>query len=110
MHAWTKSACVGLAWSIAVISGRGRADGPAARAAQANTRIARARKLPGSPGRRAPHAGCRRRPAPAAAHAARYGVRPGDTLSGIAARFAACAAAGQALYGQPADSSALIRT
>jgi nucleoid-associated protein YgaU len=84
VHAWTKSACVGLAWGILtiVIVVAAGLMGPV-RPAQANTRIASSTTqvtLASTPGVAA---------APGkAGPAARYVVQPGDTLSGIAARFA----------------------
>jgi LysM repeat protein len=83
VHAWTKSACVGLAWGILtiVIVVAAGLMGPV-RPAQANTRIASSTTqvtLASTPGAAAPGK---------AGPAARYVVQPGDTLSGIAARFA----------------------
>jgi LysM repeat protein len=82
VRVWTKSACVVLAWSIllilAVAAGlAGSASG------QADTRTASITQvtLTGMPGAAAA-------PVAAATPAARYVVQPGDTLSGIAARFA----------------------
>jgi LysM repeat protein len=80
---WTKSACVVLAWSILIILvavGMTKSVRPA----QANIRIASSTTqvtLTGTLGAAAA-------PGTAAPPAARYVVQPGDTLSGIAARFA----------------------
>jgi LysM repeat protein len=80
---WTKSACVVLAWSILLIIVAAGMKG-SARPAQANIRIASstteitlARTVSAAAARRT-----------AARPATRYAVRPGDTLSGVAARFA----------------------
>jgi LysM repeat protein len=83
VRVWTKSACVVLAWSILIILvAVGMKE--SARPAQANIRIASsttevtlASTLAVAAGRQT-----------AARPAARYVVQPGDTLSGIAARFA----------------------
>jgi LysM repeat protein len=79
VHAWTKSACVVLAWSLLMIiivmaAGLTRPD----RLPQADIRIA-SNTTQAAP---ASTLGV------AAVPAARYVVQPGDTLSGIAARFA----------------------
>ena len=83
MRVWTKSACAVLAWSILIILlAAGMKEPP--RPAQANIGIASSTTditLASTPGVAA--AG-----ATAARPAARYAVQPGDTLSGIAARFA----------------------
>jgi LysM repeat protein len=84
VHAWTKSACVGLAWSILtiIIVVAVGMTGPA-RPVQANIRIASSTtqvtlastlSAAAAPG--------------LAAGPARYVIQPGDTLAGIAARFA----------------------
>jgi nucleoid-associated protein YgaU len=85
VHAWTKSACVGLAWGILtiVIVVAAGLMGPV-RPAQANTRIASSTTQV----TQASTLGAAAAPGRAAAPAARYVVQPGDTLSGIAARFA----------------------
>jgi LysM repeat protein len=79
---WTKSACAVLASSILLVIVVAAGLIGSARPAQANIRIASSTDvtLTGMPGAAV---------APAAARtAARYVVQPGDTLSGIAARFA----------------------
>jgi LysM repeat protein len=83
VRVWTKSACVVLAWSILVI-GLVAAGMKVSAPAQANTRIASSTAqvtldstLTVAAARRT-----------AARPATRYVVQPGDTLSGIAARFA----------------------
>jgi LysM repeat protein len=80
---WTKSACVVLAWTILIIVA---AVGPtrSARPGQADIDIASSTTdiTPAS----TPSAAAA--PVRTARPAARYAVRPGDTLSGIAARFA----------------------
>ena len=85
MHAWTKSACVGLAWSIltVIIVVAAGMTGPA-RPVQANIRIASSTTQVTLASTLSAAAA----PGLAAGPAARYVVQPGDTLSGIAARFA----------------------
>jgi LysM repeat protein len=77
---WTKSACVVLAWGIALIVAaagmRGSAD-----PVQANIRIASSTAAGLAPAG-APQAAAAAYPGP------RYVLRPGDTLSGVAAAFA----------------------
>ena len=82
---WTKSACVLLAWSIVLIVTAAGPNGPA-RPAQANNRTANSTLVITLTSTRTaplPLAAAAR----AAAKTARYVVQPGDTLSGIAARF-----------------------
>lgn len=84
VHAWTKSACAVLTWSIltviVVVAGR---TGPARpvqvsiRMASSTTQVILASTLSAAVA-----------PGTAAGPAARYVVQPGDTLAGIAARFA----------------------
>jgi LysM repeat protein len=80
---WTKSACVVLAWSILIILvavGMKQSVRPAQasiRIASSTTEVTLASTL-----------GVAAAPATAARPVARYVVQPGDTLSGIAARFA----------------------
>lgn len=79
---WTKSACVVLAWGILltlVVTGIGTRGSVSP--AQANTRIARSITQVTLTSTLAVAAG----PAKVAGPATRYVVRPGDTLSGIAA-------------------------
>src|SRR6266581_1305916 len=121
MRAWTKSACLVLAWSILAILMVAVGMHPPAHAAQANTRGSssevspgRTAVLPGSVGvsSRAGQvvvASISAAAAPAAARPqVRYVVRAGDTLSGIAAEFgvrggwpALYAANRQAIGGDP---------
>ena len=81
---WTKSACVVLAWSILLIILMAVGMKGSVRPAQANTRIASSTTevTLASTLSVAAASVTGRRPA------ARYVVQPGDTLSGIAARFA----------------------
>jgi len=82
---WIKSACVLLAWSIVLIVTAAGPNGPA-RPAQANNRTANSTLVITLTSTRTaplPLAAAAR----AAAKTARYVVQPGDTLSGIAARF-----------------------
>jgi len=79
-----KSARVVLAWSILLIMAAAAGMTGSVRTAQANTRIASSttQVTPAST------LGAAAAPGTAARPAARYAVQPGDTLSGIAARFA----------------------
>lgn len=97
MRAWTTSACVALAWTILLAALAAAGLTGSARPAQANTRTASNTKiiLTSIPSTAAPATPAT--PAAPAAPAAlvvadsgpatRYVVQPGDTLSGIAARF-----------------------
>src|SRR5580704_9981178 len=84
---WTKSACVVLAWSILLIllvAGGMKGSVPA----QANIRIASSTSSTSSTKvTLASTLSVAAAVVPAARPAARYVVQPGDTLSGIAARF-----------------------
>ena len=80
---WTKSACVVLAWCILLIIVAAGGKG-SVRPAQANTRIASSTTEVTVASTLSVAAAL----VPAARPAARYVVQPGDTLSGIAARFA----------------------
>jgi LysM repeat protein len=80
---WTKSACVVLAWSILLIIVVAAGMTGSARPAQANIRNASSTEVTLASTLSAAAASV-----PAARPAARYVVQPGDTLSGIAARFA----------------------
>ena len=79
---WTKSACVVLAWCILLIIVVAVGVKGSVRPAQANTRIASSTTEVTLASTLSVAAASVRRPA------ARYVVQPGDTLSGIAARFA----------------------
>jgi nucleoid-associated protein YgaU len=83
MRAWTKSACVVLAWSILPIILVAVAIEGSVPLAQANTRIASSTEiiLTSTSSVAAP-------PVMAATRTTRYVVHSGDTLSAIAARFA----------------------
>jgi len=82
MRAWTKSACVVLAWSILPIIVVAVSMKGSVHPAQANTRIASSTEIILT-------STCSAAAAPVtAARTTRYVVRSGDTLSAIAARFA----------------------
>jgi LysM repeat protein len=82
MRAWTKSACVVLAWIILPVTLVTAGVSQSAAPAQANTRTASSTELTltSAPSAAAP-------PVTTAGPAARYAVQPGDTLSAIAARL-----------------------
>jgi LysM repeat protein len=90
---WTKSACVLLAWSIVLIMTAAGLKQPA-RPAQANTRNANSTQVitvtsalaAGTPFITTAHTTAKTAVG-TAARTTRYVVQPGDTLSGIAARF-----------------------
>jgi LysM repeat protein len=85
---WTKSACVVLAWSILFILLVAVGMKGSARPAQANHRIASSTSSTSSTEvTKASTASVVEASVPPASPAARYVVQPGDTLSGIAARF-----------------------
>src|SRR5580692_10304020 len=87
---WTKSACVVLAWSILLVLLVAVGMKGSARPAQANHRIASSTSTSSTSSTEVTLASTLSVTAasvPAAAPAARYVVQPGDTLSGIAARF-----------------------
>src|SRR5580693_3950382 len=85
---WTKSACVVLAWSILFILLVAVGMKGSARPAQANHRIASSTSSTSSTEiTKASTASVVAVSVPPASPAARYVVQPGDTLSGIAARF-----------------------
>ena len=89
MHAWTKSACVVLAWSVLSIilmtAGMNRSVHPA----QANTRTTRSTEvILTSTSTSTSTLSVAAAPMTAASSPASYVVQPGDTLAGIAARFA----------------------
>jgi LysM repeat protein len=81
---WTKSACVVLAWSILLITLVAGGMKGSVRPAQASNRIANSTIHVTL----ASTLGAATASATAARPTARYVVQPGDTLSGIAARFA----------------------
>src|SRR5580704_12978228 len=91
---WTKSACVVLAWSILFILLVAVGMKGSARPAQANHRIASSTSSTSSTSRTsstevtlASTLSFTAASVPPAGPAAQYVVQPGDTLSGIAARF-----------------------
>src|SRR5215831_17029675 len=83
MRTWTKSACVVLAWSILSIILVAVGTKVAAHPAQANTRTAGSTEVILTSMLNVAAA-----PVTATSHTTRYVVQYGDTLSGIAARFA----------------------
>jgi LysM repeat protein len=78
-----RSACAGLAWSILLVMAVAAVMTGSARPAQADTRTASSAEVTLTSTLSAAAA-----PVTAARPAARYVVQPGDTLSGIAVRFA----------------------
>ena len=96
MRTWTESACVVLAWSILLIILAAAGMNGSVYPAQANTRTA------GSTNEviLTSAVSVAASPVTAASHTTKYVVRSGDTLSGIAARFAARRLA-RSLRGQP---------
>jgi len=80
MRAWTKSACVVLAWIILSIMLVTVGMNESVHPAQANTRTASSTEVTLT-------SALSVAAAPATSPPARYVVQPGDTLSGIAARF-----------------------
>src|SRR2546429_9305466 len=83
MRAWTKSACVVLAWSILSIILAAVGLKGSVHPAQASTRTASSTEVTLTSTLSIAAA-----PVTATAHTTRYVVHNGDTLSGIAARFA----------------------
>jgi LysM repeat protein len=83
MRAWSKSACVVLAWSIVSIMLAAAGMKQSAQPAQANTRTASSSEVTLASALSVAAA-----PVTTTGPAARYVVQPGDTLSGIAARLA----------------------
>jgi LysM repeat protein len=84
MRTWTKSACVVLAWSVlSIILVAIGLQGSAHHPAQANTRTASSTEVTLTSILSAAAASVT-----ATSHTMRYVVQPGDTLSGIANRFA----------------------
>jgi LysM repeat protein len=84
MRTWTESACVVLAWSILLIILAAAGMNGSARPAQANTRTAGSTTEVILTSTSSVAAS----PVTATSHTMKYVVRSGDTLSGIAARFA----------------------
>jgi LysM repeat protein len=82
MRAWTKSACVVLAWSILSIMLVTAGMNESVRPAQANTRTASSTEVILASASSVADA-----PVTTTSPPVRYVVQPGDTLSGIAARF-----------------------
>jgi LysM repeat protein len=83
MRTWAKSACVVLAWSILPVILVAAGMKGSAPPAQANTRTTSSTEVTLTSTLSAAEA-----PVTAASPVSRYVVQPGDTLSGIAARFA----------------------
>jgi LysM repeat protein len=82
MRSWTKSACVALAWIILPVILVTAGPKGSVNLAQANTRTSSTEIILTST------LSVAAAPATATTHAARYVVQDGDTLSGIATRFA----------------------
>jgi LysM repeat protein len=82
MRAWTKSACVVLAWIILPVMAAAVGMSQSAQPAPANTRTPSSTQLTLTSASRAATA-----PVTTTSPATRYVVQPGDTLAGIAARF-----------------------
>ena len=89
MHAWTKSACVVLAWSVLSIILMTAGMNGSVHPAQANTRTARSTEvILTSTSTSTSTLSVAAAPMTAASSPASYVVQPGDSLAGIAARFA----------------------
>ena len=89
MHAWTKSACVVLAWSVLSIILMTAGMKGSVHPAQANTRTARSTEvILTSTSTSTSTLSVAAAPMTAASSPASYVVQPGDSLAGIAARFA----------------------
>jgi LysM repeat protein len=91
MHAWTKSACVVLAWSVPSIILMTAGMKGSVHPAQANTRTTRSTEViltSTSTSTSTSTLSVAAAPVTAASPTTRYVVQPGGTLSGIAARFA----------------------
>ena len=89
MHAWTKSACVVLAWSVLSIILMTTGMKGSVHPAQANTRTARSTEvILTSTSTSTSTLNVAAVPMTAARSPASYVVQPGDSLAGIAARFA----------------------
>ena len=89
MHAWTKSACVVLAWSVLSIILMTAGMKGSVHPAQANTRTIRSTEvILTSTSTSTSTLSAAAAPMTAASSPASYVVQPGDTLAGIAARFA----------------------
>ena len=89
MHAWMKSACVVLAWSVLSIILMTAGMKGSVHPAQANTRTARSTEvILTSTSTSTSTLSVAAAPMTAASSPASYVVQPGDTLAGIAARFA----------------------
>ena len=87
MHAWTKSACVVLAWSVLSIILMTTGMNGSVHPAQANTRTTRSTEVILTSTSTSTLSAAAA-PMTAASSPASYVVQPGDTLAGIAARFA----------------------
>ena len=89
MHAWTKSACVVLAWSVLSIILMTAGMNGSVHLAQANTRTARSTEvILTSTSTSTSTLNVAAAPMTAASSPASYVVQPGDSLAKIAARFA----------------------
>ena len=89
MHAWTKSACVVLAWSVLSIILMTAGMKGSVHPAQANTRTARSTEvILTSTSSSTSTLSVAAVPMTATSSPASYVVQPGDSLAGIAARFA----------------------
>ena len=89
MHAWTKSACVVLAWSVLSIILMTAGMNGSVHPAQANTRTTRSTEvILTSTSTSTSTLSAAAAPMTAASSPASYVVQPGDSLAGIAARFA----------------------
>ena len=89
MHAWTKSACVVLAWSVLSIILMTAGMKGSVHPAQANTRTARSTEvILTSTSTSTSTLSVAAAPMTATSSPASYVVQPGDSLAGIAARFA----------------------
>jgi LysM repeat protein len=87
MHAWTKSACVVLAWSVLSIILMTAGMNGSVHPAQANTRTTRSTEVILTSTSTSTLSAAAA-PMTAASSPASYVVQPGDSLAGIAARFA----------------------
>ena len=108
MHAWTKSACVVLAWSVLSIILMTAGMKGSVHPAQANTRTTRSTEVILTSTSTSTLSAAAA-PMTAASSPVSYVVQPGDSLAGIAARFAV-RGGWPALYKATGGASAPIRT